>query len=60
MKRILITGANSGIGFALSKRLITEKGCFVYMGTRSMEKGEAAKKKLIGEVGQKPRARLNY
>ncbi len=58
MKRILITGANSGIGFALSKRLITEKGCFVYMGTRSMEKGEAAKKKLIGEVGPEAESKI--
>lgn len=49
MKNILITGANSGIGYALTKRLILEKGCFVYMGSRSVERGEAAVKKLISD-----------
>ena len=49
MKNILITGANSGIGFALTKRLILEKGCFVYMGSRSVERGEAAVTKLISD-----------
>lgn len=49
MKSVLVTGANSGIGFALSKRLITEKGCFVYMGARSKEKGAAAVQKLLSE-----------
>jgi len=39
---LAVTGANDGIGLALCKRLVTEKGCFVYMGSRSVERGTAA------------------
>lgn len=45
-KHIFVTGANDGIGLALCKRLVTEKGCFVYMGSRSLERGAAAMDKL--------------
>ena len=41
-----MTGANDGIGLALCKRLVTEQGCFVYMGSRSLERGTAAMKSL--------------
>jgi len=33
------TGGNSGIGLALCKLLATEHGCYVYLGSRSAEKG---------------------
>lgn len=49
MKKILVTGANAGIGYALTKRLILEKGAFVYLGSRNAERGEMAVKKLIDE-----------
>ena len=45
-RKILVTGANQGIGLALVKRLVTEKGCFVYLGARDAAKGEAAKASL--------------
>ena len=41
MKRIFVTGGNDGIGFALCKQLAAD-GHFVYLGSRSAEKGVAA------------------
>ena len=49
LKRVLVTGGNQGIGFALTKKLITEHGCHVYMGARNMDRGNAAIEKLISE-----------
>lgn len=40
-KRILVTGANTGIGLALCKQLC-EKGCQVLLGARNLEKGAKA------------------
>ncbi|MGS2738250.1 SDR family NAD(P)-dependent oxidoreductase [Sinomicrobium sp. M5D2P17] len=40
-KRVFITGANKGIGFATTK-LLAEKGYQVWMGVRNMERGERA------------------
>jgi NAD(P)-dependent dehydrogenase (short-subunit alcohol dehydrogenase family) len=48
-RKILVTGANQGIGFALVKRLVTEKDCFVYLGARNLAKGQAAKASLEEE-----------
>jgi NAD(P)-dependent dehydrogenase (short-subunit alcohol dehydrogenase family) len=41
MKKVLITGANKGIGFESAKQLL-EKGYFVYLSTRDTEKGKTA------------------
>jgi len=41
-KRIVVTGGNSGIGLALCKQLVTEHGCHVYLGSRSLERGTDA------------------
>jgi NAD(P)-dependent dehydrogenase (short-subunit alcohol dehydrogenase family) len=41
-RHIVVSGANSGIGAALARQLVDERGCHVYLGTRSLEKGEAA------------------
>merc|ERR1712216_634591 len=46
MQHILVTGGNSGIGLALCKRLVTERGCYVYLGSRSAERGAAALKTI--------------
>ena len=43
---VLITGANAGIGFELASQLIADKSKHVIMGSRSIEKGEAALKDL--------------
>ena len=39
LKHVFVTGGNDGIGLALCKLLVTQKGCFVYMGSRSVERG---------------------
>ena len=41
MKSALITGANKSIGFETSRQL-AQKGYFVYLGSRDIEKGTAA------------------
>lgn len=46
-QRILVTGGNAGIGFALCKQLTYDHGCHVYLGSRSMEKGTAAAKTIM-------------
>jgi NAD(P)-dependent dehydrogenase (short-subunit alcohol dehydrogenase family) len=46
-KKILVTGGNAGIGFALCRQLAVDHGCHVYMGARSIEKGEAAVKAIL-------------
>ena len=64
-QKILVTGANKGIGLAIVKGLL-EKGCFVYLGSRDAGRGAAAMKSLVDaepkwadmvEVGQRPNAR---
>jgi len=49
MARILVTGGNSGIGLALCKQL-AEKGCHVFLGSRSEERGTAAVKSITEAV----------
>ncbi|MEQ8279319.1 MAG: SDR family NAD(P)-dependent oxidoreductase [Deltaproteobacteria bacterium] len=48
-RRMLVTGANSGLGFATT-RALAERGATVYMLCRSVERGEAAKAELSGDV----------
>lgn len=43
---VVITGANSGLGFHTSKALVN-KGARVIMACRDLEKGEAARQKLL-------------
>jgi NAD(P)-dependent dehydrogenase (short-subunit alcohol dehydrogenase family) len=45
MKSVLITGANKGIGLETAKQL-SQKGVFVYLGSRNIQKGEAIVKEL--------------
>jgi NAD(P)-dependent dehydrogenase (short-subunit alcohol dehydrogenase family) len=42
MKSVFVTGGNSGIGLALCKQLASEDGCYVFMGSRSLERGQKA------------------
>ena len=43
VKRVLITGANKGIGFAISRRcLLDHEDTVVILGSRSIERGKAA------------------
>jgi NAD(P)-dependent dehydrogenase (short-subunit alcohol dehydrogenase family) len=48
MKKALITGANKSIGLETARQLL-KKGYFVYLGSRSLEKGLAATEKLKAE-----------
>lgn len=43
---IAITGANSGIGFAAAQAL-AQRGAYVYLLARNLERGEEARKRLI-------------
>ena len=48
MKKILITGANKGIGLATARQLL-KGGCFVFLGSRDLAKGEEAVRQLKEE-----------
>jgi NAD(P)-dependent dehydrogenase (short-subunit alcohol dehydrogenase family) len=48
MKKVLITGANKSIGFETAKVLL-KNGYYVYLGSRSVEKGNLAVEKLKNE-----------
>jgi len=41
-RKVLVTGGNAGIGYALCKQLILENNCYVYMGARNQERGQKA------------------
>src|SRR5271157_3728763 len=49
-KRVMVTGANSGIGKATALRL-AEMGAQVVMVCRSREKGEAARREIASKSG---------
>ncbi len=48
MKKVLITGANKSIGFETARQLL-QNGYYIYLGSRSIEKGLAAMEKLKAE-----------
>lgn len=48
MKTVLITGANKGIGFETARQLL-QKGFYVFLASRNMDKGLAAVEKLQSE-----------
>ena len=48
MKKVLITGANKGIGFETARQLL-QNGYYVYLGSRTLENGHAAVAKLNAE-----------
>lgn len=52
MRRILVTGANSGIGLALTKQLIADHGCYVYLGARNAERGMEAVEEVKAVAGK--------
>ena len=50
-KKVIVTGANSGLGFEASK-MFAEKNAHVVMACRSLEKGKKARKKIERKVGE--------
>ena len=55
MKTVLITGANRSIGLETAKQL-SEKGLFVYVGSRNLAKGEETVKELTAQGFQNIKA----
>mmetsp|Transcript_7740 Transcript_7740/g.13050 ORF Transcript_7740/g.13050 Transcript_7740/m.13050 type:complete len:294 (-) Transcript_7740:190-1071(-) len=49
-KRILVTGANTGIGFALCKQLALEDKCHVFLGSRSEQRGRDAVSSILTQA----------
>ena len=43
---VFVTGGNGGIGAAICKLLVLDRGCKVFMGSRSAEKGQNAVKEM--------------
>lgn len=49
MRRILVTGANKGIGLAIVERILAEHGdTFVFLGSRDPARGREAAASLVG------------
>lgn len=49
-KRVVVTGANKGIGLATVGAILESRDdSFVFLGSRSLERGQAARKKLLSE-----------
>lgn len=48
MRTVFITGANKGIGLETAKQL-SQKGLFVYLGSRDIERGRSVVKELINQ-----------
>lgn len=56
MRRILVTGANKGIGLAIVEAVLTEHAdTFVYLGARNLERGRAAASELGERSGSAAR-----
>ena len=53
-RSVLITGANSGLGFEAAAQLAELGYDRIILATRSIEKGEAARAKLVERVGRDP------
>jgi carbonyl reductase 1 len=50
MRRVLVTGANKGIGFAIAKGILAEQeDTYVLLGSRDPARGEAAVRSLMAE-----------
>ena len=43
---VFVTGGNGGIGAAICKQLVLDRGCRVFLGSRSVEKGQNAIKEM--------------
>ena len=53
MKNVIITGANSGLGFETAKKIAANKDYKVILACRNMEKAEAAKNAILAETGSR-------
>eukprot|EP00469_Lotharella_globosa_P000923 CAMPEP_0167802434 /NCGR_PEP_ID=MMETSP0111_2-20121227/19130_1 /TAXON_ID=91324 /ORGANISM="Lotharella globosa, Strain CCCM811" /LENGTH=310 /DNA_ID=CAMNT_0007698495 /DNA_START=21 /DNA_END=954 /DNA_ORIENTATION=- len=54
LRSVVVTGANKGIGLALVKKILNEQpDSFVFLGSRSLERGQAALQSIVGEGTRK-------
>lgn len=51
MKAVLVTGGNRGLGLAVCRLLVRDHGCFVYMGSRDLQRGREAVNSIKEMVG---------
>lgn len=51
MKNVMITGANSGLGFETAKKVAAQEGFKVILACRNLDKARAAKESIISETG---------
>ena len=51
MKNVIITGANSGLGFETAKKIAFDKEYRIILACRNAEKAAAAKDRIINETG---------
>ena len=52
MKKILVTGANKGIGLGIVKNLLREfPDTHLLLGSRDVARGEAAVREILSEMG---------
>ena len=60
MRRIVVTGANKGIGYAIAERILEEADdTFVFLGSRDRGRGdEAAQKIIAGGAGREARLQV--
>mmetsp|Transcript_70105 Transcript_70105/g.146191 ORF Transcript_70105/g.146191 Transcript_70105/m.146191 type:complete len:299 (+) Transcript_70105:41-937(+) len=58
MRRVLITGANKGLGLALAKNLLEKPEFYVLLGSRDVTRGEEALKSLLDIPANEGRAEL--
>ena len=57
-RRIVVTGGSSGIGLALCRQLVVDRGCHVYLGSRSEERGAVAVAAILEAAPADAAARL--
>lgn len=53
-KTVIITGSNTGLGFEAVRHIVALGATKVIMAVRSVEKGEAAKRTILGSTGCDP------
>ena len=53
MKNVIITGANSGLGFETAKKIAKEPDYKIILACRNAEKAEKAKESIINETGNR-------
>ena len=60
MKIVIITGANSGLGFETAKKVAANPDFKVVLACRNMDKAAAAKEKIVSATGNARNAAAGY